>query len=545
MTLACAAVVGRLAWLQVLAPDRYTELGVSQRTAAVVLPADRGSIFDRNGHELALSIRQHTVWADPRLVTDPAASAAALAPVLGADVAVLTTKLQADGAFVYLARKIDDRRAEQVEALDLDGVFLVDEPKRFAPSGGLARSVIGTVGLDNNGLSGLEQRFEERLTGDPGEIVFERAPDGRTIPVGRHHVTPAARGDDLVLTIDRSMQYEAERALASRIEETGAEGGMAVVMRPDSGEILAMANVKRDADTGEIGPSAANMAVTNVFEPGSVNKVITVAGALEEGMVNPDTPYQVPDNLQVSVHRFSDHDPHPPTRWTVSDILQHSSNVGTIMIAQQLGKGRIDQYLRKFGFGEKTGLGFPGEPRGLLLDPGDWAGTSIGSIPIGQSISVTALQMLLAYNTIANGGIYVAPKLVDATVDASGRQEAAPASERHRVVSERTAAQVNHMLAKVVSDGTGTAAAIDGYTVAGKTGTARKPAENARGYEEGAYIATFAGYVPAENPELAIIVVIDEPRSGIYTAGQVSAPVFARLAQYGLRLFRIPPASGP
>jgi cell division protein FtsI (penicillin-binding protein 3) len=283
------------------------------------------------------------------------------------------------------------------------------------------------------------------------------------------------------------------------------------------------------------------MAVTNVFEPGSVNKVITVAGALEEGLVNPDTVFDVPDHLQVSVHRFSDHDPHPPERWSVTDIMQHSSNVGTIMIAQQLGKDRIDQYLRMFGFGEKTGLGFPGEPRGLLLDPADWAGTSIGSIPIGQGISVTALQMLLAYNTIANGGIHVAPQLVHATVGPDGTEAPAEPAERRRVVSERTAAQVNHMLAKVVSDGTGTAAAIDGYTVAGKTGTARKPAENARGYEPGAYIATFAGYVPAENPELAIIVSIDEPRGGLYTAGTVAAPVFSRLAQYGLRLFRIPP----
>jgi cell division protein FtsI (penicillin-binding protein 3) len=316
-------------------------------------------------------------------------------------------------------------------------------------------------------------------------------------------------------------------------------------MRPDTGEILAMANVAKDDETGEIRPSGANMAVTSVFEPGSVNKVITVAGALEEGIVNPDTAYQVPDHLQVSVHRFSDHDPHPVTQWSVTDIMQHSSNVGTIMIAQQLGKDRIDQYLRKFGFGEKTGLGFPGEPRGLLLDPADWAGTSIGSIPIGQGISVTALQMLLAYNTIANGGVYVAPQLVQATVGPDGTEQPVEPAERHRVVSERTAAQVNHMLAKVVSDGTGTAAAIDGYTVAGKTGTARKPAENARGYEAGAYIATFAGYVPAESPELAIIVSIDEPRGGLYTAGQVAAPVFSRLAQYGLRLFRIPPPSAP
>jgi cell division protein FtsI (penicillin-binding protein 3) len=540
LCIAFATVVARLTYLQGVAPERYAALGQSQRRASVVLPADRGSIFDRNGAELALSIQQRTIWVDPRLVTDPAAEAAALAPILQMDVADLTERLSRSGAFVYLKRRVDDAVAEKVERLELPGVFHLDEPARFTPAGDLGRSLMGSVGVDNDGLSGLELKYEKSLTGEPGELLFERAPDGRTISVGHHHTTPAEPGNDLVLTIDRSLQYEAERQLLAQVQATGSRGGMAIVMQPHTGEIVAMANVGTAAESEPPQPSHHNMAVTDVFEPGSVNKLITVAGALEEGLVNPNTVLDVPDHLQVSVHRFSDHDPHPPARWSVTDILTTSSNVGTIMLAQKLGEKRVDAYLRKFGFGKRTALDFPGESAGLMLDPSDWSGTSIGSIPIGQGLSVTALQMLLAYNTIANDGIYVEPKLVRATVGSDGEERTAAPSERHRVVSARTARQMSAMLAEVVRSGTGTSAAIDGYTVAGKTGTARKPLEGARGYEPGAYVASFAGFVPAERPSLSTIVVLDKPRT-VYYASLVSAPTFASLSQYGLRLFRIPP----
>jgi cell division protein FtsI (penicillin-binding protein 3) len=362
---------------------------------------------------------------------------------------------------------------------------------------------------------------------------------GRTIPAGRHHLDPAEPGEDLVLTIDRALQFETERALAARIVSSNSKAGTAVVMHTRTGEVLALANLTAGRDGAPPRQSAKNAAVTDVFEPGSVNKVITISAALEEGIVRPDTVLDVPGTIRVADHVFSEHDPHPLARWSITDVMANSSNVGSIMIGQQVGRTRIDRYLRDYGFGAKTGLGFPGESRGILLDPAKWSGTSIGTVSIGQGLSVTAMQMLGAYNAVANGGTWVAPKLVKATVDAGGRRRPTPPSERRQVVSTRTAQQVTAMLSEVVRVGTGTLAAVDGYTVAGKTGTARKPIEGRRGYQTGAYVASFAGFVPAERPELTVIVVLDEP-TPIY-GGLVAAPVFAQIARYGLRQLSVPP----
>jgi cell division protein FtsI (penicillin-binding protein 3) len=539
-----AAIAGRLVVIQGVAPERYVALGAAQRTRTLVIPAPRGTIFDRNGRELALSVPQTTVWADPRQVTDPAGEARALAGVLGVDEDVLRERLTRAAAFVYLARAVPDDVATRVRALRLDGVHFTEEPKRFLPAGALAAPVIGLVGVDHEGLSGLELQYEDRLAGQPGELSTERDVTGTVeIPAAQREFRPARPGEDLVLTIDRALQYETERALAAEIQRSNALGGIAVVMDPRTGEILAMANLRADKATGTVVPSAANDAVVRVYEPGSVNKVITIAGALEEGLVRPATVLTVPWALPVADHVFHDHDPHPPERWSVTDILANSSNIGTIMIGQRLGRDRIDRYLRAFGLGSVTGLGFPGESAGLLLDPKRWSGTSIGTVPIGQGLAVTALQMLVAYNTIANGGVRVAPRLVKATIDGAGRRVPAPRPPATRVVSERTARQLTAMLTEVVRAGTGTAAAIDGYVVAGKTGTARKPLEGARGYKPGAYVATFAGFVPAQDPRLSAIVVLDEP-TPIY-GGLTAAPVFAQVAKYALRLLRIPPGSGP
>jgi cell division protein FtsI (penicillin-binding protein 3) len=537
VVLSLIAVTVRMVQLQVLSPETYVARGLAQRMRTIPVAAERGSVFDRNGNELAMSVRQSTVFADPRLVEDPVATAARLAPVLSVDQAILEQKLRQDGAFVYLARKVDDEVAAAVAELDLPGIAMLDESERFRPNGDLAMSILGSVDIDNNGVSGVELLFEDAMHGTPGELLLEQGPDGRTIASGQRHLTPASPGDDLVLTIDRSLQYEVERALAEQIVATNAEGGTAVVMEPSTGEILAMANLRN----GEEGPRPTldNMAVTSVFEPGSVNKVITMAGALEEGIVAPDTVLTVPDRLPVSVHTFSDHDPHPPTEWNINDIITVSSNIGTIMVAQELGAERVDKYLRQFGLGESTGLGFPNESRGIMLEPDGWHGTDIGSVPIGHGISVTALQMLGVYNTFANGGVFVPPRIVRATVDEDGEEHLVDPVEGRRVVSERTAKQITTMLANAVAVGTGTNAQIDGYTVAGKTGTARKPLTDARGYESGAYLSSFAGFVPAEAPALSAIVVLDEPHP--YYAGLVSAPVFSRISKYALRQFRIPP----
>jgi cell division protein FtsI (penicillin-binding protein 3) len=543
--LAFSAVLVRVGTLQTVDAARYTALGEAQRVRAVVLPAERGTIFDRNGAELALTVPKKTVWADPRLVADPGKAAGLLAPILGADAAALATRLSRTADFVYVARQIDDTEAQRIAGLHLSGVFLIDEPGRESPSGELARSIVGRVDIDNKGVSGVEGEYDERLAGVPGQLVRERDAQGHTIPVGRQSIEPATPGDDVVLTIDRSLQFATEQALLRQVTAVGARGARAIIQDPRTGDVLAMANVDVDPETGQPVVSSANEALTAVFEPGSVNKVITAAGAIEEGLVNPNTVLHVPDHLQVSDHLFSDHDPHAVASWSVTDIVTRSSNIGTIMIAQMLGKQRIDEYLRKFGLGDKTALDFPGESAGLMLDPKDWSGTSIGSIPIGQGISVTAMQMLEVYDVIANGGKYVAPRLVDATIDGGGARHDAPPAAQRQVVSAETAAKVNAMLQNVVAsqDGTGFRAAVPGYTVAGKTGTARKPNDNGLpGYKTGAYVSSFAGYLPAENPQVSIIVVIDEPSTSIY-ASVVSAPLFAELANLAVRQLRVAPAA--
>ncbi|HEX4903645.1 MAG TPA: penicillin-binding protein 2 [Acidimicrobiales bacterium] len=537
------AVVAKLVHVQVLEPDRFVEAGQSQRLRTVQLDADRGRILDREGHDLALSVLRPTVFADPSQIDDPRATARRLAPVLGMPVRDLLDRLERDGQFAYLARRIDDDLAARIVELDLDGIHLLEEPARFTPSEDLARSIIGRVAPDQTGATGIEQIYDELLTGTPGEVTYERARDGGTIAAaGQTRVAPRA-GSDVVLTLDRSLQYETERVLSEQVDALGAKGGTVIISQPATGEILALANITRN-DEEEIITAGANRAVIDVFEPGSVNKVITIAAALEEGLVEPDTELVVPDHLQVSDHRFSDDHDHPTAPMTVTQILAESSNVGTIKLAQQLGKDRIDQYLRAFGFGSRSALGFPNESPGLLLPPDDWSGTSIGSIPIGQGIAVTAMQMLDAYNVIANDGVHVAPRLVAATVDDEGRRRPVEAGRSRRVVSAETAAQVRDMLVEVVDTGTGQRAQVPGYRVGGKTGTARKPQDTGT-YRDRAgnyhYVAAFTGMVPAEDPELSIIVVVDEPTATIY-GGSAAAPVFADLAKFALNRFRIPPA---
>ena len=575
MTLFFGALGIKLVYIQGFAASRYGALGRSERVSSVVLPAERGSIFDRNGRELAISIPQTTIWANPHLVNDPQGEAAALAGVLGIDQAALAAKLTTSSSFVYLQRKVDDATAAKVKALGLAGVFSLQESKRFLPDGDLAAPMIGAVGTDNTGLSGLEQQYDKILSGRPGKLIEERDPTGSQIPGGLHEYQPAQRGQDLVLTIDQSLQYETEQALSAEILAAKAKGGMALLMDSQTGELLAVANLTMPnpapaaladptspttspaagaapgasgsgapaalaapAPPPVPGPAPSATAFTNVYEPGSVNKLVTISAALQVGLVSPSDKFQVPDTLKVGDGVFHDAESHPVQTWTTTDILANSSNVGTISIAEGLGKARIDQYLRTYGFGSVSALHFPGESGGLLLDTRKWSATSIATVPIGQGVAVTAIQMLAAYNTIANGGTYVAPKLIAATIDDKGRQHPTPPSARHQVVSPEVAKDMTTMLGEVVRVGTGTAAAIDGYTVAGKTGTARIPLTNARGYMDGVYASSFAGFVPAEHPALTGIVILDQTTQ---FGGTVSAPVFASIARYGLREFSIPP----
>ncbi|HYF46755.1 MAG TPA: penicillin-binding protein 2, partial [Acidimicrobiales bacterium] len=502
--LAFGVVAYRVASLQVVAPDQLVAFGQDQRQTVTVLAAPRGSILDRHGADLALSVPSATIEANPQLIVDPYGTARALAPVLGLDVMALTETLSGESSFTYVQRQVPREVGEQIEALDLDGITVSEEPARANPSGELARSLLGRVGVDQEGLSGLEAQFEDVLAGEAGEVEVERDPQGNTIASGDNHYDPADQGDDLQLTIDRLVQFEAERLLAEQVAATGARGGIALVGRPATGELLAVANIDAyDEETGTLTepvPATDNRAVTAVFEPGSVNKIITLSAALEERIATPDSTYVVPDSMQVGDHVFSDSHPHETAEMTVRDILTQSSNIGTIQIAQQLGAESIDRYLRAFGFGERTALDFPAESPGILLPPEEWSSTSIGTIPIGQGLAVTPLQVLQTFNVIANGGRYVAPRLVQGTIGADGELDPVEGGEAHQVVSEETAEQMTEMMTGVVDDGTGEAAAVEGYPVAGKTGTARKPQANGTYQDEDGnyhYVATFGGFVPA------------------------------------------------
>lgn len=541
--MALTAVVVKLWMVQGPSGREYASFGRNQRLYSAVLPAERGAILDRNGVELAMSTRRRTVWADPRSVRDPAAAARALAPLLGQTEASLQEKLTTNGAFVYLARKVEDPVADALVARPIPGVGLIDEPKRVVPAGVLAAPVLGSVGLDDEGLSGLERQFEKQLAGKPGTLLVERDPRGKEIASGVRELKAATRGNQIVLTLDRAMQFETERVLSEQIVTSNAKGGIAIVMDPRTGDILAMANLVAGPPGEPPVPSNDNMAVTRVYEPGSVNKIITVSAALEEKLVRPSDTLMVPDRITVGGGAFRDSHPHATEVMSVERIVADSSNVGTIMIGQRLGAKNVDSYLRSFGLADPAGLGFPGEAKGILPDLEDWSGTSIATLPIGQGVAVTALQMLAAYNAIANGGVYVAPRLVTNVVDAQGRSREVDRAAPRRVVSEETARAMTPMLEQVVSDGTGEAAAVPGYRVAGKTGTAEKPREDAAGYEAGAYVATFAGYLPASAPRLSVIVALDEPTP--HYGGLVSAPVFSRLASFGVRLLGAPPDASP
>ena len=544
LVLVFLAVGARLVDLQAFGQERYAQLGLDQRVRKVQLAAERGSVFDRNGHDLAASVPQQTVWADPRVVKDPAAYAAQLAPIVGADEASLRERLsQGDKGFVYVARKVDGPTMMKVKALALPGVNFVPESKRFYPDGSLGGPLLGFVGTDNSGLGGLEAQYNNQLAGKRGELQVELDPQGRQLPGGEKRVAESQRGSDLVLTIDQGLQYQSEQVLAEEVGKANAKGGMAIVMDVATGDIRAMANVEgatADHPARPAPPDQRNRPVVDVYEPGSTNKVITVAGALQDGLVSEDSSFQTPGQLSIGGTDYKDEESHPGSM-TVHDIVRESSNVGTIQIARKLGKERFDAYLRAFGFGQPTGLGFPGEANGLVLPLSQYNDTSLASMPIGNGLAVTAMQMLDVYTTIANGGATRPPRLVAATVGKDGARHDEPMPEPRPVVSPTAAATMRSMLQDVVANGTGTKAQIPGYDVAGKTGTARKPPYDKPPYK---YVASFAGFAPASSPRLAAIVVLDEPQNN-YFGGQAAAPVFSRIMEYALRLERVLPSSTP
>ncbi|MGH2657136.1 MAG: peptidoglycan D,D-transpeptidase FtsI family protein [Actinomycetota bacterium] len=544
MALSLSALAGRLVLLQVRDGATYEALAMEQRVRRIALPAERGTIYDRSMHELALSLPAKAIFADPALVQDPAGTTARLSEILDVRPADLRRSLTAESRFEYLARAVDLAAANRVARLDLPGIGFIDEPKRTYPGGGLAAQVLGFVGVDGAGLAGLELQWDGVLAGRAGRMLVEQDPDGLSIPQGRLEVEEPRRGRDLVLTIDKDLQYFTERALAGAVEQNGALGGTVIVLEPSTGDVLAMAtNPAFDANAFSEAPAfvTRNRGVTDVYEPGSVNKVITASAALEEGVMGIREPLWVPPRYQVGDKVFTEAHPRPAMSMTLTDIISQSSNIGTIMTAQRLGSERLDDYLRDFGFGVETGIRFPGESDGILMPEEEWWTTSMGTIPIGQGIAVTPLQMASVYATVANDGVRLAPRLVRGTVEGDDVREQDPLV-RERVVSTRTARLVTRMLADAVASGTGQEAQIPGYWVAGKTGTARKPLQDALGYSE-EYVASFIGFAPARDPAVVVAAIIDEPDT-VY-GGVAAAPLFREVAEFGLAHLRVPTAEPP
>jgi cell division protein FtsI (penicillin-binding protein 3) len=543
MMLLMVTILVRLSILQVSRADAYQTEALDWRLHTVTLPAPRGQILDRSGEPLAISLPARDVYADPSQVTDPRGEAEKLSPILKERVKHLQRELTADGTFVYLARQVPLRMAERIQRMDLAGIGFLDSTRRVYPAGTLASQVLGFVGVDGAGLSGLEYEFQRQLAGRAGERTQETDPAGHPIVGGVDVGRPSVPGIDLVTTIDRDFQYQVQVALEEAVKRNGAIGGTVIAMDVRTGDVYAMASWPwfDPNDFSAAKPDRwRNRAVTDAFEPGSVCKVITAAAAVEERAVSLTERFAVPDHMQVGQFTIHDSHSHPVEEMTIGDIVAQSSNIGAVMVAQQLGEERMATYLSKFGLGQMTGVGFPGESSGVLLPLYRWSDTSLATMAYGQGISASALQMASVYATIANGGVWVRPRLVRGTVDAEGTFHPAESSPTWRVVSERTAKVVTRMLAYAVESGTGTTAQIAGYQVAGKTGTARIPKPGG-GYYTDRDIASFIGFLPASSPRVVIVATLDRPVT-IY-GGIAAAPLFQAVARYAIERLGIAPTT--
>ena len=532
-------IMVRLVDVQLVNSEKYTTLGVQQRRLIREIVPERGTITDRNGNILAVSEPAYTIVADPSIIKDDSKTLKDLEKVVvfnEDDVAPLLTNKKS--RYAVIARQVDEATANRISRRSIPGISVTKDPKRTYPSRDVAPNVIGFVGNEMNGLGGLEYSLQKQLAGVPGKVVIERDPKGREIPSAQRDVKGSTRGNDVALTLDEGLQYETQRIVLEEVKATGSKGGIAIVADVKTGEILSMTSIVGGPSDPKIAPAGdRNYAVTDVYEPGSTNKVITISGAIEKKVISANTPFIVPDTITFDNTDFTDSHSHVPENWNARDILRESSNVGTIMISNKLKKKNLDFYLRAYGFGSKTALNFPGEAPGILLDPKDYSDTSIATVPIGNGLAVTAIQMLSVYMTIANNGLKAEPKLIRSFINPDGSRQAFSGAQPTRVISESTAKTMQSMLKGVVDDGTGKLASVPGYSVGGKTGTARKPPYDKPPYK---YIASFAGFAPVNNPRIATIVILDEPQGQIY-GGTVAAPVFSRVMQSALRVMAIAP----
>ncbi len=540
-------VAGRAFQLQVLKRDQLCKLAERQYKNKIPLVPKRGTIYSKGYEELAVTVEVDSVYAEPDEIEAPKLAAKRLAPVLSVSRRELEDRLSTSKSFVWLARKVSPSLIERVKSLDIQGIGFVKENRRFYPNAELASHVVGFSGLDGSGLGGIELAQDAQIKGKVEFVRAERDALGkRTLPKDlgfEDYLT----GNSIVLTIDKTIQYTAEKELANAVRKSGAKGGTAIVMDPKTGEVLAMANYPQ-FNPNELSsyPQAAlkNKAIVDTYEPGSTFKVFLLAAALEEGVVKPGDKFYCENGSMEFAGRVI-HDTHKHGTLTVREIMKVSSNIGSVKIAAKLGKERYYDYLTSFGFGSPTGIELKGEGRGILRSMKTWSNLEMANISFGQGVSVTPLQLTTAFSALANGGYLMKPYLVKDILDKDGKviKRNQPQIMK-KIISGETASKVTEMLRDAVAEGgTGTAAALAGYDVAGKTGTAQKVSENGRGYAGNKHVASFIGFVPAQSPELVVLVAIDEPE-GIQYGGVVAAPAFKAIAETSLRYLNTPDKNG-
>lgn len=545
-----AAAVGlllvRLVQLQVVRADDLGTLAQRQQLATIALEPHRGRLLDRQGRPLAINVESTSIYAVPSLITDRPAFAARIAPALGRSPEEVVRRLAGGRYFVWLARKVPPQTIAQVKVLGLgEQIGFRVEDRRAYPNGTLAAHLLGFVGIDNQGLAGVELAYDRTLRGKAGEAVAAHDGLGRILIETQRTVEAPQDGADLLLTIDQVVQHIAERELDAAMRRTQARRGSVLVMDPRTGELLALA--LRPAFDPNSGPQARpdlwlNRAIAEVYEPGSTFKIVTAAAALDADLVSSDDIFICEGFLRVGNHTIRDAQGRRHGRVTLGDIIKNSCNVGAAQVATRLGKATFYRYIRAFGFGTPTGVDLPGEVAGLVPPPAAWLGPGLQTIGFGQGVSVTALQLLTAATVLANDGVMVRPHVVRGIRDREGRTtEVIDREVGRRAVGPATASAVRQMLITAVREGSGAQARIAGHEVAGKTGTAQKPSP-AGGYDPGRYVASFLGLVPAGDPRLAILVILDEPR-GAYFGGEIAAPVFREVAAQTLWYLRIPPQS--
>ncbi|WP_338497002.1 penicillin-binding protein 2 [Streptomyces sp. SJL17-4] len=576
LTLVMTAFVVRLLQVQAVDASAYAAKADKYRFQEYTLSAERGEITDRNGIALAASVDAYDITADPQLFTPevskvpdaPEQAAALLAPLLGKEPAELAKKLRTPKSrYTLLARKQTPQVWNQIKDLRrvygqkaqqsaggtgvnlLGGILSEPSTKRVYPNGELAAGILGYVNAEGKGAGGVESMLDPELAGKDGKIRFTQS-GGRQVPTAGSQGTPAVPGSDIELTIDRDIQWAAQQAITEQVTKSKADRGYVVVQNTRTGEVLAMANAPGFDPNDLSAANAASMgnaALQDAYEPGSTSKVMSMAAVLEDGKAAPDTHVTVPNRLHRGDRLFKDDIDHPTWYLTLNGVLAKSSNIGTILATGQLGATQAESnkvlhtYLRKFGIGSPTGLNFPGETAGILAKPQDWSTSQQYTIPFGQGLSVNAMQAASVYSTIANGGVRVEPTLVRGTKGPDGRFTPAPKPEESRVVSEQTAKTLAQMLESVVDDreGTGTRAAIPGYRVAGKTGTANRVDPELGRYK--GYTASFAGFAPADDPQITVYCAIQNPTKGSYFGGQICGPIYKKVMEFALKTLHVAP----